>query len=51
MENLTSSDANSWKECKRGWDEKIEKTIILKIDWLQAADLEDEMKEKNDRKG
>ena len=33
--------------CKRGWDEKINKTIILDIDWLQVADIEEREQEKS----
>ena len=40
-ENFTSSDAKNWSVCKRGWDENIDKTIILNIDWMQVADIEE----------
>ena len=32
LENLTSNDAKNWKNGEKGWDKKIEKTIILNID-------------------
>ena len=45
-ETFTSGEAKRWRVCRRGWDEKIEKTIILSIDWLQVADIEDQVQEK-----
>ena len=47
LENLTSSDTNNWNRSKTGWGNKIEKTIILSIDWKQ---LEEEIPEKPKKK-
>ena len=44
LENLTSSDAQFWRRSKPGWDKKIERTIILNIDWKQLAELEEEIR-------